>query len=1000
LTEKNNISQFISSQFPAIYREEGETFIAFVEAYYEWAESANKSAYNEGRRIIEHGDIDTTPDAFVEHFRETYLKGFPFHTSVDQRFLVKHILDFYRTKGSKQGIELLMKILFGEEVEIYYPGEDILRVSDSKWVKPNYIEVSPSERTRGFVDKKITGSQSGATAYVDSVVRKRMNGTLIDIIYISSVKGKFNTGELITDDGDVEDAPLAIGSLTRFEVSSGGRNNKIGDVFNVVAEDGAHGKIRVTGVENATGRVDFKLWDGGNGYTTDEFTKVYVSNTILTVENSNFNYLDFDIVYQPIESVELLSANTFLSGVTIGDTVKGVDSANTEIASGTIVAFEKQGSEGAVKIDVTSGSFQDQVKLIANSTPMGFLVGHDVTESTTALITVTGIVGTAVVGEELKQIVYVANTNNSIVSSVATGIIDSVTGDNIHLTNVFGDFKGGAASSSSANLTITGFVELVTPAKAKVSNITGNTISLSSVVGQFDSNSKIQSTQSRAIVTIQSVQSQGTSDLVLSKNDARAVVDITANNWIVGTVVGQNTTSIGVYGNTNFYVSNTFPLYIRTDRSGMLSPPKDANGNVIEVVTPILAKSTGTNAGFRIGNLSKQQNVTVATDMIADKNVSGTPYVDIFLNGMGSGTAYILQFNVNTAGSGYTNNDVVMLQGGGIGNSAPVIAGMGLISTNANGAITSVSVDEPGAGYYEMPTVVLPNTSGTAANVSVLLKRSYGFVKDPAGDENTPLEFLLDSKFMTIGSIESIKSINPGVNYNADPFVKIYNKSVASFQRGDYILQIANNTGVFQQGEVIQQVVNGEAFLKGTVRSHNTMANVLLIRRELFETGFSNNTPIMGSVTGAMADIVTISKTDEYIFGDNAMISANVIAANGVITSTEVIDSGYGYKIGEGELVASNNEFIVSGTIHVENHGFGEGFWKSTSSHLNSEKKIQDNKYYQEFSYDIISSLSLDKYSKILKQITHVAGTEMFGSVNRQSNFNVKADVDFTIEID
>lgn len=1000
MTETNDISQFISSQFPAIYREEGETFVAFVKAYYEWAETTEKSAFNEGRRIAEHGDIDTTPEAFIEHFRETYLKGFPFHTSVDQRFLVKHILDFYRTKGSKQGIELLMKILFGEEVEIYYPGEDILRVSDSKWVKPNYIEVSPSPRTQGFVDKKITGSQSGATAYVDSVVRKRMNGVLIDIIYISSVKGKFLTGELITDDGNVIDAPLAIGSLTRFEVSSGGRNNKVGDVFEVHAENGAHGKIRVTGIENATGRVDFKLWDGGNGYTTDEYTKVYVSNTVLFVENSDFNYLDFDRVYQPIESVEVLSAASFLGSVAMGDIVKGVDSSNTEIASGTVVAFEQTGSEGVVRVNVNSGSFQDQIKLVMNTSPVGFSVGHDVAESYTGTITYDNAVGSITVGQEIKQVIFVANTNNSIVSSVATGTVQSFTGEVITVGNVFGEFKPGVASMASANVSVISFAPVTTPARAKVSAITGNTLSLATVSGIFDAGAKIQSAQSRAVSTIQTVSSQGASDLVLSKNSTRAVVDITANNWVVGSVIGQNTSSIGIVGNTGFFVSNTYPLYVYTDRSGLLSPPRDDNGAIIEVKRALTSKSTGSNAGFRIGNMSKLQNITVATDMVSDNNVSGTPFVDIYLNGMSSGTATVLSFTVNNGGRGYTNNAVVSLTGGGLGGADPVVKGYGLTRVNANGTITQVVVQEPGAGYYELPNVVLPVTSNTVANVSVVLKRSYGFPKDPAGNENTVLSELLDSKFMTIGSVASLRGINPGVNYNADPFVKIYNKSVASFQRGDYVIQVKDVLGTFQQNESIVQRVDGETFLKGTVKTHDTLANAILVRRELFETGFNVEMPIYGSITGASATVVSISKSDEYIFGNNAMVSANVIAANGVITSTEVIDSGYGYRFGDGELVAANNEFLVSGQIFIESHGVGEGFWKTTSSHLNSEKKIQDNKYYQEFSYDIISSLSLDKYSKILKQITHVAGTEMFGSVNRQSDFDTTADVDFSIEIE
>ena len=33
------VSNFIRSQFPAFYNEEGDNFIQFVEAYFEWLES-------------------------------------------------------------------------------------------------------------------------------------------------------------------------------------------------------------------------------------------------------------------------------------------------------------------------------------------------------------------------------------------------------------------------------------------------------------------------------------------------------------------------------------------------------------------------------------------------------------------------------------------------------------------------------------------------------------------------------------------------------------------------------------------------------------------------------------------------------------------------------------------------------------------------------------------------------------------------------------------------
>jgi hypothetical protein len=47
--------------------------------------------------------------------------------------------------------------------------------------------------------------------------------------------------------------------------------------------------------------------------------------------------------------------------------------------------------------------------------------------------------------------------------------------------------------------------------------------------------------------------------------------------------------------------------------------------------------------------------------------------------------------------------------------------------------------------------------------------------------------------------------------------------------------------------------------------------------------------------------------------------------------------------------------------------------------YYNSAQKIQDSDFYQEYSYQIKSSLSKNEYEKLLKQNVHLAGTKMFG---------------------
>jgi hypothetical protein len=57
------------------------------------------------------------------------------------------------------------------------------------------------------------------------------------------------------------------------------------------------------------------------------------------------------------------------------------------------------------------------------------------------------------------------------------------------------------------------------------------------------------------------------------------------------------------------------------------------------------------------------------------------------------------------------------------------------------------------------------------------------------------------------------------------------------------------------------------------------------------------------------------------------------------------------------------------------------GFYSNNSGKLSSTKKIQDGHYYQDFSYELKSAVSLDTYFSVLKDLIHPAGMRMFGSI-------------------
>lgn len=319
---EKKISNFIESQFPQFYLEEGENFVLFVKAYYEWLESAyavhkttkeiiQKSAYydlldtdklnytlylnpiHQARDIFNIRDIDNTLIDFLEHFQRKYLYGIPFKIIVDKRLLLKHIFDVYRSKGSINCYKLLFKLIYNQDIDIYIPGEDILKPSDGTWTEPKYLEISYANNISELVGKTIVGASSNTTATVESYISEPINENNVSTLYISNIEprgGNFLIREKIVEvtkksnNEVIAAAPTVLGSLDSLSIFNGGRNFSIGDVIKIVRRDpitnrlvtnGVDGKLKVSKVANAIGTLKFDTVKGGFGYTNTSHTFVY-----------------------------------------------------------------------------------------------------------------------------------------------------------------------------------------------------------------------------------------------------------------------------------------------------------------------------------------------------------------------------------------------------------------------------------------------------------------------------------------------------------------------------------------------------------------------------------------------------------------------------------------------------------------------------------------------------------------------------------------------------
>lgn len=283
------ISPLIPRQFPSIYRDDSPLLVAFLKCYYEWAEQ-DDNFIKLSRSLFQLRDIDTTLVEYGEYFRSKYLSQLP-DIFTDQlmsnmiaqggRFMVKHVLDLYRAKGTERGYKIFFRALYNNDVEFYYPGRNLLRASDGVWEVPQYVEVTYAGDLQDFEGRVIQiVNDSTQYALCDRAFRISIGKIEATVLFLKNIFGQFTFGKLIHPLNSPSKLARIVGSLSSIQVTAGGGNFTVGDILNVESETGVEGLAIVRSTINANGGVTFKIINGGYGYSLDATVSVTGGNGI------------------------------------------------------------------------------------------------------------------------------------------------------------------------------------------------------------------------------------------------------------------------------------------------------------------------------------------------------------------------------------------------------------------------------------------------------------------------------------------------------------------------------------------------------------------------------------------------------------------------------------------------------------------------------------------------------------------------------------------------
>ena len=958
----DKIAFLIEEQFPDFYHEDGPDLIAFVKAYFEFLEEHGKTT-EAARSIFEARDVDTATEEYLSHFRAKYLNNVPKINTVDDALLMKNIQSIYKSKGSQQAVSSLLRLMFNQEATVEYPGDQILRPSSAQWVQPRYLELQIKEKNVTFIEKEISGATSGAKAFVENIARVyTKDNRLIDVAFLSNIRGTFQTDELICDKtNDTVGSPKIIGSLSSLDIINGGANFNIGDEFEIISSKGIRGKARVTATVDDTGRVAFTLVDGGTGYTlssslTDSgqpMTEIIISNTVIipvlpgAFTNGMQRFMSVEFPYAAVVLDEEFSE------FTVGDTITLKDGV-TDIANTLLVA-----------------------KLSTNTLIVSI-------ESNTAAVT------------DADSVVVTSNTDANATINVVTDVTVSanVTGLN---TSAFGvhDYVGGSTIyANGSHMTAYNYNGTVfkTGTVANVGLGSGASFDIGALTGEESIEiflNKLSGYNDANTIFIRPTDDGSSYDSINTTNSISIAGLAPTGNTQISNGTFQDV--FVVAGGSGYTTGDT----ITVDKT------KYANGSAVD-----LADQATSTAAITINAVDGSGAITQVTLADGGEDFDYLPEITI-TGGTGAELLPVL-------GYGFSKLP--------IGNLTTVLDDVFDSFNGSLGTISALSGINPGSGYNYDPFVTVWNpyiASYDIRDQSVMVGGTNGLYRR---GETVQAEVSVTAPTLTTGS-----EISSGLDFIVGEGV-IQDTTgargiVVSWDSGTNTLKVEQTAGTFNGTNSVAGSTSGAEYNVVNVNTTTSVSRFakgkidrifvnrvgfayLFIQPTSFFSSYRPGNQLVGTTSGTSGTILYSVKTsDTWIgqffgdiiggerMGDNAEITARATVADDIATQLTIVDSGVGFVEGEEvTLETEGNPIVITANTRLGTAGTQEGYWRTEKHFLSSDSSfIQDNDYYQEYSYVIKTGSSLERYEEALKYLLHVSGTKLFGEVLKVG------DVDGTI---
>ena len=217
--------------------------------------SFKASPLQAANNLLSYADVDKTSGDFLEYFRRDFMPFIDRDVLANKRLLQKHVQELYLSKGSKESYEFLFRILYGLEAEVSFPGDNVIKPSESEYSEPTVMRLfSEKDLTvykRGLIRKFDSTGAVIAESYINDA--SGMSGTndignAYELELILPYVGTFNSGDsvVLSDrDGFRIDAPATVRgvmtdiSTTESSIYLGQEDGNAGDIDDILRVESA-----------------------------------------------------------------------------------------------------------------------------------------------------------------------------------------------------------------------------------------------------------------------------------------------------------------------------------------------------------------------------------------------------------------------------------------------------------------------------------------------------------------------------------------------------------------------------------------------------------------------------------------------------------------------------------------------------------------------------------------------------------------------------------------